>query len=108
MKPAPASPSELVAALSGIFPTFAVQRDPDDEDDLTFHGVFLFAFNPFFGKHIGEFTSQQLRAFSQLLARCLAVPGSLANAVDTCFLEHTRQIKVNRQLNGFLKEALKS
>jgi hypothetical protein len=107
MKAVPESPADLVAALAAIFPAFSVQRDPEDEDELTYHSVFLFYFNPFFGKHAHEFTRKQLTAFSQLLARSLAASGSLSNAVDTCFLEHTGQMNVRQQLGPYLKEALR-
>jgi hypothetical protein len=105
MKPPPASPAELLTELREIFPTFSPQLDTEEEAELTYHAIFLFEFNPFFGGHIDEFTPRQLKAFARLLARSSSVPGSLENAVDTCFLEHTRQMKVNRELAKYWREA---
>lgn len=101
----PSSPGELLAALKAIFPNFAPKLAADEEAELTYHGLFLFEFNPFFSGHIEEFTPMQLKAFAQLIARCSSVPGSLENAIDTCFLEHTSQLKVNRELGKYWREA---
>jgi hypothetical protein len=65
----------------------------------------LFHFNAFFGRNIGEFTSKQLKSFAELVARCCATPGHLENAWDTCFLEHTKQMKVRKQIDKYLREA---
>ncbi|MBG9390086.1 hypothetical protein [Caenimonas aquaedulcis] len=105
MKPAPSSPSEFLSELNAIFPAFAPQTEPEEEAELTYHAIFLFHFNPFFGENFEKFTPEQLKAFARLLARSSVVPGSLENAVDTCFLEHTRQMKVSRELAKYWREA---
>jgi len=105
MTPLPTSPSELAAQLSAIFPSFHVELDEDEEYPDSFHSVLLFHFNSFFGKNVSEFTPKQFKAFAQLVARCCATPSRLENAWDTCFLEHTKQMRVNKQIGKYLREA---
>jgi hypothetical protein len=105
MKPLPNSPAELESQLASIFPAFAVKLDSDEEYPATYHSVLLFHFNSFFGKNVETFTPKQLKAFAELVTRCSAVPGDLENALDTCFLEHTKQMRVNKHLGKYLREA---
>ena len=106
MKPAPASLDEFIAELVAIFPDFAKRIEPlENDEELSYHSLLLFVFNPFFAKHIEEFTPKQLKRFAELVVRCVNAPGPVENALDTCFLEHTRQMKVNKQLNAYLREA---
>lgn len=105
MKPLPKTPPELASQLSAIFPTFQVKLDPDEEYPHSFHSVLLFHFNSFFGGNVDEFTPKQLKDFAQLVARCCATPSDLENAWDTCFLEHTKQMRVNKQIGKYLREA---
>lgn len=98
----PTDAAELVRVLSTIFPGFAVCSD-DDEGPETFHSVFLFHFNPYFSRHVSEFTPKQLAKLGALLDSAYEAGGNLGNAVDTCFLEHTRQLKVNQQLRPYIK-----
>lgn len=105
MKPLPTSPAELEFQLASIFPTFSVKLDVDEEYPAKYHSVLLFHFNPFFGKYVETFAPKQLKAFAELVTRCRAAPGALENAFDTCFLEHTKQMKVNKHLGKYLPEA---
>lgn len=104
----PRTPLELAAELTVIFPDFHVELDPDEEHPQSFHSVLLFHFNPFFGRHADEFTPKQLKALAQLVTRCCAAPGDLANAWDTCFLEHSRQMHANRRIAKYLREVHRS
>ncbi len=105
MKPLPTSPAELESQLAGIFPAFSVEFDPDEDYPATYHSVLLFHFNPFFGKNIETFAPKQLKAFAELVTRCSAMPGDLENAFGTCFLEHTKQMQVNKHLGKYLRGA---
>ena len=105
MKPLPTSPAELESQLVSIFPGFSVKLDSDEEYPTTYHSVLLLHFNPFFGKNVETFVPKQLKAFAELVTRCTAVPGDLENALGTCFLEHTKQMKVSKHLGKYLREA---
>jgi hypothetical protein len=106
----PRTPEELQEALIAIFPSFSFVADEQAPSDLvfeppvTFHRVML-EFASFFGNGINSFSNKQLQEFAELLVRAIKEPGRLENAIDTCFLEHTRQTKVNRQLAPWLAKA---
>jgi hypothetical protein len=96
MKRVPASPSELADELASVFPGFHVPAEEGDRE-----------FASYFGRNASESSQKQLRACAELLVRCSAAPGDLENAMDKCFLEHTRQLREDRELNPHLKEARK-
>lgn len=62
----------------------------------------------FFGKDIDRFTDRQLRRLAGLLVRSTAAAGPLAEAIDTCFTEHVRQINIDRRFGPFLAAAEKT
>jgi hypothetical protein len=105
MKRVPASPSELADELASVFPGFHVPAEEGD-GEASYHSV-MREFASYFGRNASESSQKQLRACAELLVRCSAAPGDLENAMDTCFLEHTRQLRVDRELNPHLKEARK-
>jgi hypothetical protein len=110
VKPVPQTPKELQEALVAIFPSFTLAAEesaPSEsayEPPVTFHRVML-EFTSFFGGGIDSFSGRQLQRFAELLVHATDEPGHLENAIDTCFLEHTRQIKVDRQLAPWLAKA---
>ena len=109
MKPLPQSPDELRDALTAIFPSFAEVLEESEGSEfegepVSFHGL-MREFAYFFGKNIDSFSDSQLRQFADLVVQASKKPGDLENAIDTCFLEHTRQLKVNRQLAPWLAKA---
>jgi hypothetical protein len=109
MKTAPRSPAELTAALLAIFPSlprdFASSGESVISDaDPTYHSV-IREFAYFFAKNADQFSDRQLRRFAELVSRCTTTPGDLANAFDTCFLEHTVQLRVDARLHPFLAAA---
>ena len=109
MKTAPRSPAELTQALLAIFPSlprdFASSGESVISDaDPTYHSV-IREFAQFFAKNVDQFSDRQLRRFAELVARSIAVPGDLENAFDTCFLEHTRQLRVDARFDPFLAAA---
>jgi hypothetical protein len=111
MKAAPRSPIELSDALAAIFPSLPRDFGSSGESvladaDPTFHSV-LREFAYFFAKDLNQFSDRQLRRFADLVARSVASSGTLGNAFDTAFLEHTRQIGVDSRLRPFLAAAMK-
>ena len=62
-------------------------------------------FAVFFGRHADSSSERQLQRLCEFVVRAVADGSVLENAVSTCFLEHTRQIKVNRVLGPGLAKA---
>jgi hypothetical protein len=108
MNPLPESPDGLGALLSAIFPAFNCAAEdnewPELHESRSFHAV-MRDFTEFFGRSIDSFSDKQLAQLAELIVLALKQPGSLENAIDTCFLDHTRQIKVNRKLAPWLSKA---
>jgi hypothetical protein len=109
MKSAPRSPSELRDALAAIFPAlprdFGVSGESVlEEAGPTYHSV-MRDFAYFFVKDLDRFPDRQLGRLAKLVVRALATPGPLENAMQTCFLEHTRQVKLARRFEPFLLSA---
>jgi len=101
MKTAPTTPEQLRTVLVNLFPTFEAEIDEDTSygREVTFHTL-MFDFTPFFGRNIKAFSEKQMRGLAELVNLAINVPGPLENAMSTCFLEHTKQIRVNRELNA--------
>lgn len=81
----------------GIAPE--IDEDASYGREITFHTL-MFDFTPFFGRNINAFSEKQMRGFAELVNLAIQVPGPLENAMSTGFLEHTKQIHVNRELNA--------
>ncbi|AEG94340.1 hypothetical protein [Ramlibacter tataouinensis] len=111
MKSLPQSASELRNTLQAIFPSLPADFASSGESVFadagpTYHSV-MREFAYFFAKDVDRFTDRQLRKFAELVARALAAPGALGNAIDTCFLEHARQLKIDQRLEPFLSAVRK-
>jgi hypothetical protein len=105
----PNSPDELLSFLGSIFPAFVpfAEQEPVsgfDPEPLTYHYLML-EFAAFFGREASSSAPRQLRELAEFLSRAVDAGGPLENAVSTCFLEHTRQLKVNRTLGPWLAKA---
>jgi hypothetical protein len=102
------SPEEVLEQLIAVFPTFAKWREDEGytSEPPTYHQIML-GFCQFFGGGVEGFTEQQLRRFAKWVNEAVLDDGPLENAVSTCFLEHTRQIKVNRVLAPYLSRVAK-
>lgn len=111
MKNVPQSASELRAALAAIFPSlprgFGACGESVFTDAGPTYSSVLREFAYFFARDISEFPDRQLRRFAEFLARCLDAGGELGEAVESCFLEHTRQPRVQARLQPFLAAAQK-
>jgi len=88
MKSAPQTPHQLRDTLVCLFPEFEEEIDVDTSygREITFHTL-MFDFTPFFGKHVQSFSEKQMRGLSELINLSIESPGTLENAVSTCFLE---------------------
>jgi hypothetical protein len=102
----PTSAEELVAQLASIFPGFRFQ--PVDEPECwmapNFHSV-MREFLSYFATTAPTATERQLKNLSQLIVAASISEGDLENAIDTCFLEHLRQVDAEKYLRRFLAEA---
>lgn len=103
--------------LCEIFPTFRVfwydDERPAEEGlvdgvhyEWTHHEV-LTEFLTFFSQNHEAFTEKQLHQFGAWIDEAISAPTTLGNAVSTCFLEHTRQTKINRVLAPYLSREAK-
>lgn len=111
------SPQDTLRQLCAIFPTFEAswaQEEAPQEDGLvegvyyewTQHAV-LRSFLAYFATNRESFTPTQLRAFGKWVNQAVSVDGDLENAVSTCFLEHVRQVGINRVLAPYLSPKAK-
>jgi hypothetical protein len=62
----------------------------------------LSEFLSYFSKVAPSATERQLRSLSELIVSASRERAALENAVDTCFLEHLRQVGVERFLRRHL------
>lgn len=107
-------PQETLRQLYAIFPPFEgwwskEQAPPEDGVvdgvyyEWTHHSV-MRQFLEYFSHHRDEFTEKQLQQFGAWVRDAISNPGSVENAVSTCFLEHMRQVRINRMLAPYLSE----
>jgi len=105
-------PQETLRQLSEIFPSFGEQWKDDQVPlgdtladgvyyEWTHHNV-MREFLEYFASNHESFTAKQLRRIGAWINDADSVQGDLENAVATCFLEHARQVKINRVLGPYL------
>jgi hypothetical protein len=109
MKPPPQSPALLKDAIAAIFPALPREVGASGESVFedagpTYHSL-LREFAYFFAKNVDQFSDRQLRRCADLIARSTAVPGPLADAMETCLLAQLRQQKADGRLAPFLAAA---
>lgn len=104
--PARGSLEDTTKFLVALDSAFETELEVEDPAELTLHGVMIL-FAQYFGANHRRFSEKQLRRLSEWLNSAVSVPGELENAVSTCFLEHTRQLKVNRLLAPYLSKLAK-
>jgi hypothetical protein len=75
--------------------------------EWTHHAVLRCFLDYFSAGHEG-FEKKQLERFCAWVNAAVAVGGEMENAVSTCFLEHARQVKINRVLAPYLSREAKS
>ena len=62
----------------------------------------MFEFADYFARNYNAFSEKQLQQLGIWINDSVVASGNLENAVSTCFLEHSRQLKVNRVLAPYL------
>ena len=95
--------TKFLVALDSAFTT---ELELEEPEELTVHSV-MSLFAQYFGSNGGRYSERQLRSLGEWLSSAVTVPGPLENAVSTCFLEHMRQLKVNRLLAPYLSRLAK-
>ncbi len=66
------------------------------------------AFLQFWGVASASGTEQQISELAQIINDAVEQGGELANAVDTCFLEHLSQVRSLKSIKKHLSPAAKS
>ena len=97
---------ETAKFLVGLESAFETELEVEEPEELTLHRV-MSLFAQYFSANGSRFSEKQLRRLGEWLSSAVSVPGELENAVSTCFLEHTRQLKVNRLLAPYLSKLAK-
>lgn len=97
----PRSPEQLLEELFAIFPQYrADYPGPVHDEAPTFHSV-LIGFSSF---RLASSSEAQLRGLGELVGAAVAAGGPLANAFETCLLEHQRQIGAEQALRPYLSK----
>ena len=110
-------PQETLRQLCELFPAFNdewAEENAPPEDGLvdgvyyewTHHAV-LSAFLAYFVRHQDVFTEIQLRRLGDWINNAVTNDDEIENAVATCFLEHMRQVRINRCLAPYLSRMAK-
>lgn len=91
--------------LASTDPAFRAWWDEADHapDETTAHRV-MAEFAEHFSRAHRDYAPRQLKALGHWLSEAVATEGALENAVSTCFLEHSRQLKVDRVLAPYLSK----
>ena len=107
-------PQETLRQLCDLFPSFGAWWEKEEEglppedglvDGVYFewsHHAVLRQFLLYFSTNHQSFTPRQLQRFGTWVDNAIATRNDLENAVSTCFLEHMRQVKINRVLAPYL------
>jgi len=110
-------PQETLLQLGELFPAFNdewAEENAPPEDGLvdgvyyewTHHAV-LSVFLEYFVRHQDVFTEIQLRRLGDWINNAVTNDDEIENAVATCFLEHMRQVRINRILAPYLSRMAK-
>jgi len=103
---APRSLEDTTQFLVALDSAFETELEVEEPEDLTLHRVMML-FAQYFGSNGSRFSEKQLRRLGEWLSCAVSVPDVLENAVSTCFLEHTRQLKVHKLLAPHLSKLAK-
>jgi hypothetical protein len=105
-------PQETLRQLCAIFPAFEAswaEEEAPPEDGLVdgvyyewSHHAVLRNFLAYFAINRESFSPKQLRALGEWIDRAVTADDDLENAVSTCFLEHARQVAIDRILRPYL------
>lgn len=95
-----------MAFLIALDPAFETELEGEDSEQLTHHQIMIL-FAQYFGANRDAFTAKQLQRLGEWLNGAIAAGGELENAVSTCLLEHSRQLKIDRVLAPYLSPLAK-
>jgi hypothetical protein len=102
------SSNEVLAAITSIFPEFAVEWERDNpyitDGKFSIHSVYM-AFLPFLAS--AEKTEKNLRMVASLINGAVSAGGGSENAVSTCVLEHAHQVGLTSALKPYLSKEAK-
>ena len=101
------SPKDMIDFLVSLDPPFEAELEVEDAEELTHHQVMMI-FARYFASNWRTFSTKQLRRLGEWLNASVAAGGVIENAVSTCLLEHSRQLKVNRVLAPYLSSLAKA
>jgi len=102
------TPSHLVQELTKLFPLFAEEWDGGesfgyDGVNFSYHSIFM-ELAPCCAMYLSEATTDQRKAFCNLLNSMIDVGGDQENAVSTCLLEHASQIGIRNIIKSCLSQ----
>lgn len=103
MRPAhpPQSPQEAIAFLTELDPPFETELEDEDPAELNYHRI-IRAFAVYFAANRSSFSPAAIRRLGNWINVSVEAGGEIENAISTCFLEHARQLGVNRVLAPYL------
>jgi hypothetical protein len=102
----PHSPDELLQRLFAIFPDFRAHYEGPLYDEPLGYDSVLTAFTSDFGVQFRRSTASQFRDFAALLDHAVAGGGELGRAFSVCFLQHIREVDVDRTFLPYLPSAV--
>jgi len=103
----PHSPDELLQRLFAIFPAFrASYEGPLYNEPSNYYSV-LTAFTSDFGVQFRRSAASQFREFAALLEHAVSAGGELGRAFSICFLQHIREVDVDRAFWPYLSSAVR-
>lgn len=110
-------PQDTLHQLGEMFPPFKdewVKEGAPAEDGLVdgvyyqwTHHALLRAFLHYFASNRDAFSERELRRLGDWINHAVLTNDDLENAVSTCFLEHSRQVRINRVLAPYLSRRAK-
>jgi len=65
-------------------------------------------FLTYFSTSQAQLSEKQLQQLADWINEAVSTDGDLENAVSTCFLEHMRQVRINRVLKPYLSQQAKA
>ena len=96
---------QLLERLFAIFPAFRGSYEgPLYDEPLSYDSV-LTAFTSDFGVQFRDSTDDQFRAFAALVDAAVSAGGEIERAFSTCFLQHLREVDVDRVFWPYLSSA---
>jgi hypothetical protein len=103
----PHSPNELLQRLFSIFPDFRASFEGPLYDEPLGYDSVLTAFTSDFGVQFRRSTESQFQEFAALVDHALADGGELARAFSVCFLQHIREVDVDRAFWPYLPSTVR-